>query len=46
MEIATGPTYRASELQQDTGTMLYSEFRPPIFRSTDSTEDIKLVVEF
>ena len=46
MGTATGPTYRANELQQDTGTILYTEFRPPIHRSSDSTEDIKLVVEF
>ncbi len=46
MGIATGPTYSAAELQKDTGTILYTEFRPPIHRSTDSTEDIKLVVEF
>ncbi len=46
MGIATGPTYNKSELQEDTGTILYSEFRPPINRSPDSTEDIKLVVEF
>ena len=46
MGVATGPTYKASELQKDTGTILYTEFRPPIHRSPDSTEDIKLVVEF
>ena len=46
MGIATGPTYSSSELQKDTGTFLYTEFRPPIQRSADSTEDIKLVVEF
>jgi len=43
---ATGPTYNIAELQKDTGTFLYTEFRPPIHRSPDSTEDIKLVVEF
>jgi len=46
MSVATGPTYSKSELQKDTGSILYSEFRPPINRSPDSTEDIKLVVEF
>jgi len=46
MGTATGPTYNISELQRDTGIFLYTEFRPPINRSPDSTEDIKLVVEF
>ncbi len=44
--LATATTYKTTELQQDTGTILYTEFRPPIHRSSDSTEDIKLVVEF
>ena len=44
--IATADTYKAGDLVEDSGTILYTEFRPPIHRSTDSTEDIKLVVEF
>jgi hypothetical protein len=44
--VATADTYKASDLLEDSGTILYTEFRPPIHRSSDSTEDIKLVVEF
>ena len=44
--IASENTYNASELQQDSGEIIYSEFRAPINRAPDSTEDIKLVVEF
>lgn len=43
---ATGTTYKLSELTADVGTIIYTEFRAPINRSADSTEDIKLVVEF
>ena len=35
-----------SGLQVGSGDMIYSEFRAPINRAADSTEDIKLVVEF
>jgi len=44
--VATGSTYALSELTADVGTIIYTEFRAPINRSADSTEDIKLVVEF
>ena len=44
--IASENTYNASELKQDSGEIIYSEFRAPINRAPDSTEDIKLVVEF
>jgi hypothetical protein len=44
--IASENTYSTSELQQDSGEIIYSEFRAPINRAPDSTEDIKLVVEF
>jgi hypothetical protein len=43
---ATGTVYQKSEVQEDSGTFLYTEFRTPIYRASDSTEDIKLVVEF
>ena len=42
-----GPTVAStSGLKHDTGTMIYVEYRMPINRSSDQTEDIKLVVEF
>ena len=42
-----GPTIAgASGLKHDTGTMIYVEYRMPINRAADQTEDIKLVVEF
>ena len=42
-----GPTVAStSGLKHDTGTMIYIEYRVPINRSSDQTEDIKLVVEF
>ena len=44
--LATATTYNASELLDDSGEIIYTEFRAPINRSSDSTEDIKLVVEF
>ena len=44
--LATADTYAKNEITEDTGIMLYTEYRPPIHRSTDSTEDVKLVVEF
>jgi len=44
--IASENTYSKSELLQDSGEIIYSEFRAPINRAPDSTEDIKLVVEF
>ena len=43
-----GPTVAspASGLKHDTGKMIYVEYRMPINRASDQTEDIKLVVEF
>jgi hypothetical protein len=42
-----GPTIAgASGLKHDSGTMIYVEYRMPINRASDQTEDIKLVVEF
>ena len=43
---ATGSTYNNTELDQDSGNIIYTEFRGPIVRASDSTEDIKLVCEF
>ena len=43
---ATGTTYNGSEIDDGSGSIIYSEFRAPIMRASDSTEDIKLVVEF
>ena len=44
--MATGNVYQKSDLKTDTGRIIYSEFRGPINRATDSTEDIKIVCEF
>ena len=44
--LATGSVYQQSELSTDTGDIIYSEFRGPINRASDSTEDIKIVCEF
>jgi len=42
-----GPTVAStSGLKHDSGTMIYVEYRMPINRASDQTEDIKLVVEF
>jgi hypothetical protein len=43
---ATLGTYNNLELDQDSGSVIYTEFRGPIIRASDSTEDIKLVCEF
>ena len=43
---ATGTTYNGAEIDDGSGSIIYSEFRAPIMRASDSTEDIKLVVEF
>jgi hypothetical protein len=42
----TATTYNAAELDDDTGEQIYIEFRAPINRASDQTEDVKLVVEF
>jgi len=42
----TATTYTGSELDDDTGEQIYVEFRAPINRASDQTEDVKLVVEF
>ena len=38
--------YANPELEPDSGEIIYIENRKPISRSTDQTEDIKLIVEF
>ena len=38
--------YSASELDADSGDILYIENRAPITRAADQTENIKLVIEF
>ena len=44
--LATASVIAGADLQAGSGDMIYSEFRAPINRAADSTEDIKLVVEF
>jgi len=44
--VATATTYDATEIEDDSGQIIYTEFRAPINRASDSTEDIKLVMEF
>ena len=38
--------YSASELDADTGDVIYLENRTPITRASDQTENVKLIVEF
>ena len=38
--------YSASEIDADSGDILYIENRAPITRAADQTENIKLVIEF
>ena len=44
LTLTTG--YQNPELQPDSGNIVYLENRKPISRSTDQTEDIKLIIEF
>ena len=44
LTLTTG--YQNPELQPDSGNIIYIENRKPISRSTDQTEDIKLIIEF
>ena len=44
--VATATTYDSGEIEDDSGQIIYTEFRAPINRASDSTEDIKLVMEF
>jgi len=43
---ATASTYSGAELDDDSGEILYVEYRTPINRVADQTEDIKIVAEF
>ena len=43
---ATSATYTGAELDDDSGEQIYVEYRAPINRASDQTEDVKLVVEF
>ena len=43
---ATATTYTGAELDDDSGEQIYVEYRAPINRASDQTEDVKLVVEF
>jgi len=43
---ATATTYSGSEMDDDSGEQIYVEYRAPINRASDQTEDVKLVVEF
>ena len=44
LSLTTG--YANTELQPDSGNILYLENRKPIQRDSDQTEDIKLIIEF
>ena len=43
---ATAATYSGAELDDDAGEIIYVEYRAPINRASDQTEDIKIVAEF
>ena len=38
--------YATSELDQDSGDVMYIENRAPVNRSVDQTENVKLIIEF
>ena len=44
VSLTTG--YANPELQPDSGSIIYLENRKPISRSSDQTEDIKIIIEF
>jgi len=44
--IAFSSGYAGSELDADTGDVLYIENRSPITRASDQTENVKLIIEF
>jgi hypothetical protein len=44
--LATAATYTGAGLDDDSGEQIYVEYRAPINRASDQTEDVKLVVEF
>ena len=43
---APAATYSGAELDDDAGEIIYVEYRAPINRASDQTEDIKIVAEF
>lgn len=43
---ATANTYTHAEIDDNSGEVIYIEYRTPIIRASDQTEDIKLVAEF
>ena len=44
--LANATTYTKAEIDDNSGEVLYVEYRAPIVRATDQTEDIKLIIEF
>ena len=44
--VTFGSGYLNTELEADSGDIIYVENRRPIYRASDQTEDIKIVVEF
>ena len=44
--VALTTGYANPELQPDSGNIIYLENRKPISRSSDQTEDIKVIIEF
>ena len=38
--------YSSSELDADSGDVMYIENRAPVTRSVDQTENVKLIIEF
>ena len=38
--------YSASEIDADSGDVMYIENRAPVTRSADQTENVKLIIEF
>lgn len=43
---ATGYSHYPNELLVESGEVLYIENRPPIFRSSDQTEQIRIILSF
>ena len=44
--VALTSGYANSEIQPDSGDIIYIEQRSPIARAADQTENIKLIIEF
>lgn len=43
---ATASTYTGAELDDDTGSIIFEEYRKPILRDASQTEEIRLVIQF